>query len=145
MLTIVTTLILLWCAHLTAPETPIGRAIFRLLVAAPAARIERITWGQVILVLLMAVVIGGAIWLGRDAAPMLGMAAPDVAAFLSTFEVTTLLDVAAGVMLAATTVRLKSVSSHLWRRPRQRARHVRPRALKGSNDDEDSSCWQIAA
>ncbi len=142
-------LLLLWCAHLLAPATPIGRAIRHAMVVAPAAWLARITRGQVMLTILLIIVVGGLMWWQREALNVFAMAGPDIAAFLSTFEITTLLDIGAAALATATAVRVRRLDVRLVARPRgsprRRARHPRPSRIEPANDESDSSCPSRAA
>ena len=138
----------LWCTLLLAPETPIGRAIARWTVTKPAARLNRITRGQVMLVVLMASGVGLLTWLiGHEAVRLMAMGTPELAVWATTFEVTAYLDAFAAIVAAASAARFGMirawVRSVVTRRPAREHRARRTRAA--ANDDEDSRGVPLAA
>jgi hypothetical protein len=145
---IVLTALALWLLLLTAPKTPIGRFLYQMLVAAPATRLGRITRGQMLLVLLLCIGSTAIVWLmGGEALRLLGMAVPDVAMWVTTFEITTYLDVVAALAMAASTMRaqllvrrLRDALPYKACRPGKRAarsRRIRhPARAKADNDDD---------
>ncbi len=131
---------------LFAPDTPTGRFLHRHLVIAVARRLDRITAGHVLLMLGLCA--GAALVIGvmrGDGLALLGMMAPEVSSWLITFEVSSYLDIAAAVVLAATTVRIRGLAG-AWRprrRPLRRTagtrrarRSPRPARPVARNDDE---------
>jgi len=136
------TLVALCLILVTASDTAIGRMLHRALVAAPLdclARIERRT----MLVLGLLALIGlSAVWLlGHEGLGLYGMATPDLAALLTSFEVSSFLDAAVVAVVAASSVRWSAVRAAVARRlGRPRAvRHHRVRRAErpSANDDED--------
>jgi len=133
-----------WAILLLAPETPISRAIHRALVVWPAEKLSRVRGGHVLLFALLASVAAVVWWLlADDGLQMLRMGAPEIAAFVTSIEVSAYLDVLAAVIVSASTLRLQALRGIVVRgwmrlRPRARApRSRRQRAERPANDDED--------
>ncbi|URW75687.1 hypothetical protein M9980_00155 [Sphingomonas donggukensis] len=136
---------MLWAILCLAPQTPIGRALHRWTVAAPAARLNRITRGQVLLAMLL--VSGASLvgWLiGHEAVRLIAMGLPDLAGIVATFEVTAYLDALAAIVTAASAARFGAVRTWLATvfRPRRATSRTprtasRPVSKATANDDED--------
>lgn len=132
-----------------APETVLARLVHRWLVVPLATALNRIRPGHVMIAVAILALIGIALFLGGgDGLRMLAMAAPDAAAALMTFEVTSYLDAIAAIALAASTMRLtamrrqiSSIAMAWFRRPI--ARGARRRRIRdkptgtAANDDDD--------
>ena len=130
----------LWLTMRVAGDTPIGRALRRWTVEKPAARLSRISRVQIALVLLLAAIGGGALWLlGHDGLSLYGMAMPELAGMLASVEMTAFVDAAITVTLVATSVRWRAVRGAVAQRLGQarkvRARRPRRPARKPANDD----------
>lgn len=133
-----------------ARETATGRFLHDALVEIPAAALDRCARGQAVLVLLLILFAVAAVWAGEaDGLRMFGMAAPDVAAWLTTFEIATYIDAAAALVAASASRhidfgRRRSMSDQ---RPLPNAacRYVRPRCSRRrvhaapANDDGDGT------
>jgi energy-converting hydrogenase Eha subunit C len=132
---------------LCAPDTPTGRFLHRHLVVAVARRLDRVTAGHVLLMLTLCAVATLVIALMRgDGLAMLGMMAPEASSWLITIEASSYLDIAAAVVLAAATVRMRGLRG-AWRGARRRPlrrgagmrrarRTRRPAPRIARNDDE---------
>lgn len=141
---IIATTLGLWALLIAGRGTPIGRMLERGLVEMPARRIDRITRGHLLLGLMLTGVIGLVfLILDVEGIRLMSMGAPEIATFLTTFEVSTWLDVAMTAVLTASTLRLRATAAHMRERiaaarprtPRPRGR--RTRAIPPpSNDDE---------
>ncbi len=135
-------LLTLWMALLTARGTPVGRAMRRAMVEAPARRLSRITRGQILLAIVTLSLILGTIWLlDNDGRMIVSMGLPDFLSFAAAIDLSALLDLAAVAVIAATTIRFRAVGAWLRhglapRRPRARRPRVR-RQRPPANDDED--------
>lgn len=153
-MTLLATMIGLWLLTLSAPATPICRILRHGLVDAPAASLSRITRGQVLLTLLLTVAVALLLWVvEEEGVRLLAMAAPDIAAWVMMFEVTTYLDIMATAVMTASAVRFRSLGAHVRalvvapftrRSGRERASrptHIRP----ADNDDEDRPAFALAA
>lgn len=135
-------LLILWMALFAARGTPVGRAMWRVMVEAPARRLSRITRGHVLLAIVALSLIVGAIWLlDNDGRMIVSMGLPDFLSFAAAIDLSALLDLAAVAVIAATTIRFRAVGTWLRhrlapRRPRARRPRVR-RQRPPANDDED--------
>lgn len=133
----------LWCTLLLSEGTPIGRLMRRLLVEWPAARLARIRRGAVITWALLGVIGLLCFWfLEEDGLRLFTMAMPEIAGWISMFEISALVDALAVTVAAASTLRLGVVRGWLAARlplgrRATRARRVRPVARDAANDDED--------
>ena len=147
---LVTLLLVLWGVMWIAPETEVGRFLNHWLVVVPAARLARVRRETVIMLLVLCLLGLGCAWLiGHDGLQMFGMAAPDLAMLLTSFEVASYIDAVIAVMLAASAVRWSAVRMVIVRRLRRpraaRARRVRRPERRPANDDEGRGALQIAA
>lgn len=152
MITLTIALLAAWLTMLIAPETPIGCFLHRALVEMPAARLSRITRGQILLTLLLITMIGGLVWLiGRESVGLMSMSAPEITSGIMTFEVTTWLDVVTAAVMVASATRLRGIGRQvramLTRRPQApRARKTRrPSRATPANDDEHRRAVPLAA
>ncbi len=133
----------LWCMLLLAEGTPVGRMLRRVLVEWPAARLARIERGAVLTWALLGVIGLLCFWfLEEDGLRLFGWAMPEIAGWVSMFEIGALVDALAVTAMAASTLRLNAVRSWIvarltMGRRTARARRVRPVERKASNDDED--------
>ena len=92
-----------------APDSLAGRALRRTLVDWPAARLARVTRGQLGCVVAVAAMIGAALWfLEGDGLRIMSFAAPETMAWFATFEISTLADVLVAVALVSAHARLRS-------------------------------------
>jgi hypothetical protein len=138
----------------TGPESLLGQALRRPLVDWPAARLARLTRGQVICLAGVALLIwAGVALLGRESMQIMSMAMPDTLAFLATFDLSVLADALIAAALLSTQLRLRGVAAKLRSRLRRsggrriaraRARR-RARPAKADNDDDPAAGWVLAA
>ncbi len=141
----------LWCMVLLAEGTPIGRMLRRALVEWPAAGLARIERGAVLTWALLGVIGLLCFWfLEEDGLRLFGWAMPEIAGWVSMFEIGALVDGLAVAVMAASTLRLGAVRRWLAARlpigrRATRARRVRPVEGKASNDDEDGAGLALAA
>ena len=131
-----------WLAILLAGDTPIGRTLRHWTVARPAARLSRISRGQILLMLTLAGVAVALIWLlENDGRMLVAMGLPDVLGLAMAIDAASLIDLALVAVIAASTVRVRSIATWLRRSAaprRPRARTVRKRRIeRPANDDED--------
>lgn len=150
-MTAIVTLLGLWALLVAARGTPIGGMLGRTMVEMPARLIGRITRGHVLLTLALASVIGLVfLILDYEGIHLISMAAPEIATFLTSFEISTWLDVAATAIVTASTLRLRTAAAHLRERLGEaRARTLRPRRRTrttppASNDDEPAPARHAA-
>ena len=131
----------LWMAMIVARGTPLGDALHRMLIEAPARRLSRISRGQFLFLLLTLSIIVSLVWLlENDGRMLVTMGLPEFLGFATAIDLTALLDLAAVAVIAATTTRFRAVTSwlrHLIAPRRPRARRTRVRQLRPpANDDE---------
>ena len=132
----------LWLALWTAGDTPVGRTLRRWMVERPAVRLSGISRGQVLLMLTLAGIAVALIWLlENDGRMLVAMGLPEMASLAVAIDAASLLDLALVAMIAASTIRVRAVSTWVRQRiapRRSRARTVRTRRSKPpANDDED--------
>lgn len=141
-MTAIITLLGLWALLIAGRGTPIGGMLERAMIEMPARQIDQITRGHVLLALTLAGVIGLVfLVLDVEGIRLMSMAAPEIASFLTMFEVSTWLDVAVATVMTASTLRLRATAAHLRQRiggtrartPRRRRTRTAP---PPSNDDE---------
>jgi len=135
----------LWCMLVLAEGTPVGRLMRRMLVEWPAAQLARIRRGAVITWALLGVIGLLCFWfLEEDGLRLFTMAMPEIAGWISMFEISALVDAIAVSMVAASSLRLGAVRGWIAAglrtgRRTKRARRVRPAERGAANDDEDGA------
>ncbi|MBU6268313.1 MAG: hypothetical protein KGN34_12285 [Sphingomonadales bacterium] len=137
-------LVMLFAHH--APDTPIARAWQDVVVGPLARRLGAITRGQALLAGSIVVVALFVVWaLQAEGAQVFAMALPDVLAWASVFEVSSLLDALVATVIVASGVRMRPIRMVVARlRPRRRrARRVASAARLADNDD-DASLFRLA-
>jgi hypothetical protein len=132
----------LWCSLLLAEGTPIGRWMRCVLVEGPAARLARIRRGAVITWAILGVFGALMFWfLEEDGLRLFTMAMPEIAGWISMFEIGALVEALTVAAMAASTLRYGAVRHWIaarlpMGRRATRARRSRP-VERASNDDED--------
>ncbi len=137
---------MVWLTLRLARGTPIGRLLSRIMVDLPAAALDRITRTQAFwLVAIALLTIVAVCFQEADTLRLVGLAIPDAAAWLTTLEIGTSVEMLAVVVAAWTTMRPKNRrigATAAWltrRRQRGTARSPRIRGRGRSaaaNDDE---------
>lgn len=148
-------LLALWSALTIARGTPIGRLLHRVMVEIPAAVISSTTRGHMLLAAGVFLFICIVVWFGEaDGLRMLGMAVPDAAAWITTFEVTAYLDVIAALVAVSTATRLRAIKLQVltaimprFNRPagKPRSRSIRQRRRAKSANDDDGGAVALAS
>jgi len=134
-----------------AGDTPIGRAMRRVLVDAPARMLNKVHRGQWLMLLALLCVGGVLGWLTEgEAVRMMMMGAPDMMAMLASVELGTFVDILVVAVVTASTVRLRTIVAHArgmlgWRSARARRTRTRVERALPANDDEDRSARRAAA
>ena len=146
-------LLFAWFALLVLPDVPARRALERVLVEAPARKLNHINKGLVIVTVAIAML--GLVlfhFLEQDGLLLFNMAAPELAMMLGSVEMTTLIDVVASALMLSAGLRVKSGFAQVTavfgtRAPRRiRARRTRLERTIVANDDEDRPAGlQLAA
>jgi len=144
-----------WLLMIAAPTIPLSRSLRVLLVEAPVRRLARLTRADVAVGLVL--IAAACVMMFADDGDRFRVAmmgAPDIAIWLTSFEVSAYLDVAIGVIGAASSLRIRGLPARLaavLRRGRpvganRRAIRVRkPDALSGANDDDHRRGVALAA
>jgi len=138
------------------PETPIGRALHRVLVEPLARRLNRIRPGHLIFAAALIGFATGLILLFEwEGVRLVGMAAPEVMSWLAMFDAAAVLDLAAVAVAMAATTRFRTVRDRVLMmagqmvtvartvltRGRQRAFKARPTAPKPPRPDDPDPAW----
>lgn len=143
-----------WLVMVAAPQTPIGKAMRRIAIERPAARLSRFTRGDAAVMFLLMMAAGMVTLVGEgDGIRLLTLAAPDVAIWITTFEVSAYLDIVMALAATVSSLRIRGVMGrylgvfgrHPAAKARQRAirsRRVRPTA---ADNDDDRHWLAIAA
>ena len=146
---LVSTFLAAWLIIGFAPQTPIGRALIRMMVETPAIWLCRIKRGHVLLtggllsIGAIAIHFGGA-----DAVVVMRLMSPDVAGFLITVDVATYVDVLFTLAVAASSGHVgRAVSAFGTSLPQRRAkaRSRRSRPAKSPDNDNEEDRTRIAA
>lgn len=137
------TLLGLWLMLMLAGDTPLGRTMRRGLVEWPAARLAGIRRGAVISWMILAAIGALCFWfLEEEGLRLFTMAMPEIAGWISMFEIGALVDALVVAVMAASTLRFGAARNWIaarlaMRRRAPRQRRNRPAARSASNDDED--------
>lgn len=139
------------------PETPVGRALHRLLVQPLARRLNRVRSGHLIFAAVLITFATALILLFEwEGVRLVGMAAPEVVSWLAVFDVAAVLDLAAVSIAMAATARFRAVRDRMLTlggqavtivrkaltRGRRRLPKTRPTAPKPPrSDDPDPAGW----
>jgi amino acid transporter len=121
--------------------TPVGAKLHRWLVEAPADRLSRISRGQLLFMLLtLSIIVSLVCLLENDGRMLVTMGLPEFLGFATAIDLSALLDLAAVAVIAAATIRVRTIGTWLNhkiapRRPRARRTRVQ-RLRPPANDDE---------
>ncbi|MEG8033335.1 hypothetical protein QP179_18060 [Sphingomonas aurantiaca] len=136
------------------PDTPIGIALRHALIDRPAARLMRVTRGDAAVMVLLMMTAAMVTLVGEgDGIGMLAMGAPDIAVWITTFEVSAYVDViialgaaASGLHLRGAIARYAGIFARGGRaRATDRARRSRKmRPSAADNDDEPGLLARVA-
>jgi hypothetical protein len=153
MLACLFTAIACWLLMATAPQTPIGEGLRRLLIDKPAAPLARFTRGDAAVMVLLMLTAAMVTLVGEgDGIRLLTLAAPDVAIWITTFEVSAYVDILMALAAAASSLRVRTFMTR-WlgvftRRPAAKAhkRAIRSRKKRSTNaDNDDDRHWRQTA
>jgi len=142
-----------WLVMATAPQTPIGNAMRRVLIDRPAARLARFTRGDAAVMFLLMLTAAMVTLVGEgDGIRLLTLAAPDVAIWITTFEVSAYVDILMALAAAASSLRVRGFTTR-WlevftRRLAAKAhkRAIRSRKKRSTNaDNDDDRHWRQTA
>ncbi|MBQ1500845.1 MAG: hypothetical protein IIZ38_21245 [Sphingomonas sp.] len=140
----------LWLTLLLAGDTPAGGLMRGALVEWPAARLARIRRGAVVAWMILGAIGLLCFWfLEEEGLRLFAMALPEIAGWITMFEIGTLVDTILVAAMAASTLRFGAVRHWIAaRRPMgRRAKRTRRTRLvaRASNDDEDGPAPALAA
>ncbi|MBD8618571.1 hypothetical protein IFT67_06515 [Sphingomonas sp. CFBP 13728] len=153
MLACLFTAVACWLVMATAPQTPIGRAMRHVLIDKPAARLLRFTRGDAAVMFLLMIAAAMVTLVGEgDGIRLLTLAAPDVAIWITTFEISAYFDILMALAAAASSLRVRGFMTR-WlsvftRRPAAKAhkRAIRSRKTRSTNaDNDDDRHWRQTA
>ncbi len=146
-----------WATLMVASDTPIGRFLTRFMVDLPAAAANRLIRGNIVLAMIVFMLVILHLHVGDgDPVRMVSLMAPDVAVWLTSFEISALVEASAAFAAAWTAMRRGNVSnifSVLSHRLGQRStrnnkrarRGQRPSGMPAANDDEDGAGFALAS
>lgn len=143
-----TSLLGLWLLLIVSGDTPIGRVLRHCMVEMPAARLARVSRGAVLAWLVLGAIGAVLFWLlEEEGLRLYAMALPELAGWVSMFEIGTLVDALAAAILAASSLRAGAVRGWFTRfLPAARAsRARRPRRVTRPANDDDDPAWAWAA
>ena len=154
MLAFLFTALACWLFMATAPQTPVGNAMRRMLIEKPAARLLRLTRADAAVMVLLMIAAMMVTLVGEgDGIRLLTLAAPDVAIWITTFEVSAYLDIMVALVAASTSLRVRGVLARYLgifaRRPaaKSHTRAIRSRKARptAADNDDDTHRPAIAA
>jgi len=146
-----------WAALTVAKDTQIGRSLHSVMVQQPADAANRLTRGNVaIAISVLLLIVLHVTAEDGDRIRMAGLAVPDLTIWLTTFEISTVIEMATGFAVAWGAIRRVSVSAVLAILPfrsaalaKGKARRVRRNRRRSCaspvNDDEDGAELSLAA
>ena len=135
-LTCVAALLLVTCA--AWPKLPLSRGVLREVLGVLAAIRSKVSLGKAIVAVSLALLLFAAFWaLQGDAPIFMAMILPELAAWLTTFEITTLADALVGAGTAFVALKAAVAGNYLKGRVRaRRTRRSNTIQSKAANDDE---------
>lgn len=147
--------LMFWTVLIVAGDTPIGRFLHRIMVEMPAAAVSSLRRVHIaiaigILLLVILHVSAG----DADPVRMVGLFAPDLVIWLTSFEISAILEAAASFAAALAVLRRVNVRSVLVtlrcaKRPESRANRARcirrRNRASPANDDEDGAGLALAS
>ena len=153
MLACLFTAVACWLVMATAPRTPIGKALRRVLIDKPAARLARFTRGDAAVMVLLMLTAAMVTLVGEgDGIRLLTLAAPDVAIWITTFEISAYVDILMALAAAASSLRVRGFITR-WLgvftcRPGAKVhqRAIRSRKKRSTDaDNDDDRHWRQTA
>lgn len=148
-------LLAFWAALMAARGTPIGRLLHRIMVGIPAVALNSITRGHMLLAAVAFGLTCIVAWFGEaDGLSMLGMAVPDAAAWVTTFEISAYFDVIAALVAASSATRLRAIKFQVLaaimprfhrQAGKSRGRSIRQRCRAKAANDDDGGALVLAS
>ncbi|MBY8825036.1 hypothetical protein [Sphingomonas colocasiae] len=147
--------LMMWAALAIAGNTPFGRLLHRMMVDMPARLANRLSRAHVAVTFVILVLVVLHLSAGEaDPVRLLGLFAPDLAMWLIGFEISTVIELAAGFAALATWCWINArnavaaLVARLWKRPRAKPKQARRRQRRDrvspANDDEDGAELALA-
>lgn len=143
-LTVVVALVLSAC--LLQPDLPLCRGAVGQALGLITAIRNRIGLGRALVAIGFVMLIYAGVWaLQGDAPVFLAMILPELAGWIVTFEIATLVDAIAGIGIAMVSARSVGLANYV--KGRMRARHSRPvrQAERRQANDDEPGGWALAA
>lgn len=148
--------LMMWAALAIAGDTPFGRLLHRVMVDMPARLASRLSRAHVAITFVILVLVVLHVSAGEgDPVRLLGLFAPDLAMWLISFEISAVIELAAGFAALATWCWISAKSAvaalvaRLWKRPESRPKQARRRQRRDrvspANDDEDGAELALAS
>lgn len=149
-----------WTALKLAGGTPTGRILHRFMVDLPAIAASRVSRGHVTLAIIVLVLIALHLNAGsNDPVRMIGLAAPELALWLTSLEIGWVIEAVTFVVAAWTAIRGTNgwrVTANLARRCARRSRGETKRTRRNrrcacpapandEDEDEDDGAWRNGA
>lgn len=146
-----------WVTLAVAGDTPIGRFVHGMLVAWPAATLNRLDPAHIALAIVVTVLILVHLTAG-DADPirMVALFAPEITLWLASVELGAIVEAAVALATVASAVRRTGLAAtlaaglaRLPRHPKNKANRARkgprPNRTPPANDDEDGAAFALAS
>jgi hypothetical protein len=146
-----------WAALIVAGDTQIGRSLHSVMVQLPAVAANRLTRGNVaIAIAVLLLIVLHVTAEDGDRIRMAGLAVPELTIWLTTFEISTVIEATTGLAVAWGAIRRVSVSAVLAILPfrsaaltKGKARRIRRNRRRSCvspvNDDEDGAGLALVA
>lgn len=146
-----------WAALIGAANTPVGRLLNRMMVEIPATALNRLEPGHIALAIVVTMLVVVHLTAGdNDPSRMVALVAPDIAIWLASIEISSIVEALVALAAAAAALRrvgiaatLAAISVRLPQHPKNKAGRARsgPRIHRKlpANDDEDGAEFAIAS
>ena len=146
-----------WAALMVAGGTPIGRLLNRVMVDMPAKALNRLERGHIALAIVVTMLVVLHLNAGDgDPIRMVSLFAPDIALWLTSIEISAIIEASIGLVAALAAVRRMSIAAvltgfsiRLPRHPKNKVNRARngPRRDRTlpANDDEDGMEFALAS
>ena len=143
-LTGIAALVLMSC--LLQPELPLSRGAVREALGIGVTIKAKVGLGQAIIAISLTLLLFAAFWALQGDAPMiLAMLLPELAAWLTTFEIATLAEALVGVGTAFVALRAAGAGTYVKGRVRaRRNRRSKAAGSRAANDDDPAPVWLAA-
>ena len=131
------------------PNLPLSVRLIRLCLSVGRTVTQKVTVGRALVGISIALVLFAVFWALQGDAPMLlAMALPEIAAWFTTFEIATLVDVLVGIGSVWLAVRASGVVAAIKSRAigrHSRQHRSKPATRSAANDDAEPELRAVAA